>query len=78
MIRAIVEVTKYTTSGWDDYADTYEEAFDAKTKKKAECLALERVKTLNAAKRTGDFGITLCSYDARIIRFEQVNIIEEI
>ena len=75
MIRAVVGVTQYTTQGWDNYTDRHEEYFSAATKEQAESLAKERVKELKAYCRKGDFGITLGSYDAEIVRFEKVEII---
>lgn len=75
MIRAVVNVTKYTTQGWDNYTDNYEEYFSGSTKGQAEGLAKNRIKELREYCRKGDFGITLGSYDAEIIRFEKVEII---
>lgn len=72
MIRAVVEVTKYTQQGWDSYKNTYEEYFDRPTKELAESCAQDYVKQLNSTEYKGDFNITLGSYDAKIVRFEKV------
>lgn len=75
MIRIVVGVTKYTTQGWDNYRDKHEEYFSANTKEAAEKLANVRIKELKEYDRRGDFGIQLGSYDAEIVRFENVEII---
>jgi len=78
MIRAVVQVTKYTQQGWDSYKDTYEETFEGPTKQAAESKAEAYVRYLNNTEHKGDFNITLGSYDAKIIRFESVEILNEI
>lgn len=76
MIRVVIRVTKYTTQGWDSYTDKHEESFSASTKEAAEHLANIRIKELKEYDRRGDFGISLGSYDAEIIRVEKVEIIK--
>lgn len=78
MIRAVVDVTKYTQQGWDSYKDTYQEYFEAPTGKEAEQLAWARVEELNSTEHKGDFNITLGSYDAKISHYESVEILNEI
>lgn len=66
MYRAIIEVTKFSQSGWDSYEDTYEEYVENSNKKVCVDTANKLIDEITSKTLKGDFGITLCSYEATL------------
>lgn len=68
MIKVLFKVTAYTRQGWDNYEDVttytkYLNSLDDISKEK---------KTLGRDNVTGDFGITLQSYDVEVAQVWEV------
>lgn len=76
MFRAVIKVIKYSTSGWDNYKDTYEEYVEHENLRECKKLAKKLIDELKEKEYKGDFNITLTSYDAEVLRYEEFTVLE--
>jgi hypothetical protein len=77
MFRGVVEVTHYTQQGFDSYADTSLDHVLGVSVEDCEKRANALIKLLKDSNRTGDFGISLSSYSAKLLSIEEFTVVKE-
>ena len=71
----LVQITKNSQQGWDEYKNTTIERCEAKTLEESKNKADKLAKEYNSRESVGDFGIVLTSYSAKVLHTELVKIL---